>query len=282
MRKFYAKRWRERGELMLRRIALSLGLLVAVVVLLPFATSTAHNLRSHLSARSHRFHHHSRAWWRRHRAMLRRRQAMIARRRALQATMQVASQNKARPQAREKAAENHVSLPTALSFPENVYREGAFVTPLPSHWSAATSNSGSSSFRIAPTNGVAEAQATLAVVAAAPPSSAQPLPNERRKMVGGVAFTDLRRTVIDKMITTGGWVVNDRQREIGGHRVFEVIAQTPATGDGKSEQVWNFYFTEINGRVYSLTTRSANGSSQKVAADAEQFLSTFRPLEPRR
>ena len=266
---------------MLRRIALSLALLVAVVVLLPFATSTAHNLRSHLSARSHRFHHHSRAWWRRHRAMVRRRQAMIARRRAMQA-MQLASQNKAVPQAREKAAENHVSVPAALSFPENVYRDGAFVTPLPSHWSAATSNNASSSFRIASPNGAPEAQATLAVVAAAPPSSVQPLPNEKRKMVGGVTFTDLRRSVIDKMITTGGWVVNDRQREIGGHRVFEVIAQTPATANGKSEQVWNFYFTEINGRVYSLTTRSANGSSQKVAADAEQFLSTFRPLEPRR
>ena len=269
---------------MLRRIALSLGLLVAVVVMLPFATSTAHNLRSHISARSHRVRHHSRAWWRKHRAMLRRRQAMIARRRALRAmqAMQVAAQNKNTPQTREKSAENHASVPTALSFPENVYREGTFVTPLPSHWSASTSNSASSNFRIVPPNGLPEAQATLAVVAAAPPVAAKPLPSEKRKMVGGVTFTDLRRTVIDKMITTGGWVVNDRQREIGGHRVFEVIAQTPATGDGKSEQVWNFYFTEINGRVYSLTTRSANGSNQKVAADAEQFLSTFRPLEPRR
>jgi hypothetical protein len=101
-------------------------------------------------------------------------------------------------------------------------------------------------------------------------------------MLGGVAFTDLRRTVIDKMITAGGWVVNDRQRDIGGHRVFEVIAQTPANADIKSDQVWNFYFTEINGRVYSLTTRSAAGATSKVSADAEQFLSTFRPVEPKR
>src|SRR5260370_7411439 len=84
-RKFSAKRWRERGEYMLRRIGLSLGLLVSIVVMLPFATSTAHNLRSQLGARSHRFHHHSRAWWRRHRAHMRRRQAMLPRRRALQA-----------------------------------------------------------------------------------------------------------------------------------------------------------------------------------------------------
>src|SRR4051794_37000416 len=102
---------------MLRRIALSLGLLVAVVVLLPFATSTAHNLRSLVSAGSHRSHHHSRAWWRRHRAMLRRHQAIIARRRAMQ-TMQTASANKLMPAPEAKSADNHVALPAALSFPE--------------------------------------------------------------------------------------------------------------------------------------------------------------------
>lgn len=127
-----------------------------------------------------------------------------------------------------------------------------------------------------------EAQAALAVVAVAPASAVQPLPSERRRMLGGVAVTDLRRTVIDKMVTAGGWVVNDRQREIGGHRVFEVIAQTPASNDGKPEQVWNVYFAEINGRVYSLTTRSVGGATQKIAADAEQFLSNFRPIEPKR
>src|ERR1041385_3477172 len=84
-KKYYAKRWHERGEVMLRRLALCLGLLLSLVILLPFATSTAHNLRSQTVLRHHRFRHHSRAWWRRHRAMLRRRQAMMARRRAFQA-----------------------------------------------------------------------------------------------------------------------------------------------------------------------------------------------------
>ena len=49
--------------------------------------------------------------------------------------------------------------------------------------------------------------------------------------------------------------------------VFEVIAQTPANSGTKSDQVWDFYFTEIDGRVYSLTTRSAGGATEKVAAD---------------
>jgi hypothetical protein len=262
---------------MLRRLALLLGLVVSIVVMLPFATSTAHNLRATFS-RSHRFHHHSRAWWRRHRAMQRRRQAAIARRRALQAALR----NNPTMTPEGKQVANHATLPGAMSLPESVYNNGSFAMPLPNNWLAAANKNGST-FRIDPPNGAPQAQASLAVVALAPAANAvQPLPSEQRKMLGGVAYTDLRRTVIDKMITAGGWVVNDRQRDIGGHKVFEVIAQTPANNQTKSDEVWNFYFTEINGRVYSLTTRSAAGTSTKVAADAEQFITTFRPVEPKR
>jgi len=257
---------------MLRRIGLSLGLLVSIIVMLPFATSTAHNLRSQLAARSHRFHHHSRAWWRRHRAQIRRRQAMLARRRAAEANSRTGS-----PAAPTKTSDNHAALPGALAFPVGVYQDGALSMSLPNGWSAGSTTKGASSFRIAPPNGTPEAQATFAVVAVAPANVDQVIGREQRRMLGGVPFTDLRRSVIDRMISTGGWVVNDRPREIGGHRVFEVIAQTPATSDGKPEQLWNFYFTEINGRVYSLTTRTTGGLTQKIAGDAEKFLSDFRP-----
>src|SRR2546428_13028492 len=101
---------------MWRRIVLSLGLLVSIVVLLPFAISTAHNLRSQLAARSQRFHHHSRAWWRRHRALLRRRQALLAKRRAALA----AARNKTDGTAPTKSAGNHVAGSGALAFPEGV------------------------------------------------------------------------------------------------------------------------------------------------------------------
>jgi hypothetical protein len=258
---------------MMRRIALSLGLLVSMAVMLPFAASTAHNLRSQLGARSHRHHHHSRVWWRRHRAQVRRRQALLARRRALQANARTGATT---PLA-AKPSDNHAGLPGALAFPDGVYRDGTFSMPLPNGWSAGATTKGASSFRIAPPNGAPEAQATLAVVALAPANAEQVIGREQRKMLGGVSFTDLRRSVIDRMISAGGWVVNDRPREIGGHRVFEVIAQTPATRDGKPEQLWNFYFTEVNGRVYSLTTRTTGGHTEKLAGDAEKFLSDFQP-----
>src|SRR6202040_781981 len=97
---------------MMRRIALSLGLLVSIVVMLPFASSTAHNLRSQFAARSHRFHHHSRAWWRRHRAQIRRRQAILAKRRALEANSRTGSTGPT------KSSDNHAALPAALAFPD--------------------------------------------------------------------------------------------------------------------------------------------------------------------
>ncbi len=189
----------------------------------------------------------------------------------------VAARTNATATSLTRSSDNHAG-PGALAFPEGVYREGSFAMPLPSGWSAGPSAKGASSFRIITSDGAPEAQAALAVVAVAPPADNDRAPAfEQKKTLGGVSVTDLRRSVIDRMVGAGGWVINDRQREIGGHRVFEVIAQTPATGDGRPEQVWNFYFTEINGRVYSLTTRAAGGYTERLAADAEKFLSAFRP-----
>jgi hypothetical protein len=199
---------------------------------------------------------------------MRRRQAMLARRRALIAARQAGLVQTVDA---AKSAENHVVLSTAVTLaPDPANRESM---QLPAGWAQASSTNGAANFRITPANG-AEAQATLSVVA---PSSngAEPFGRERRNMVGGASFTDLRRSVIDRMISAGGWVVNDRQREIGGRRVFEVIAQTPSS-NGKPDQIWNFYFTEVNGRVYSLTTRSV-GANDKVASDAEKFIGGFSP-----
>src|SRR5881396_698163 len=226
---------------MSRRIALSLALLASMVVILPLVTSTAHNLRSQFMTVSHRSRHHSRAWWRRHRAMLRRRQALLARRRELLAQRR----GGVTPSAIAKA-DNHAGLPTAMALPEGVYREGAYAMPLPEGWSPGSTNNGASSFRITSPSGMPEANATLAVAVPASTNGNQPVGREQRNMLGGVSVNNLRRTVIDRMISSGGWVVNDRQRDIHGRRVFQVIAQTPATSDGKPEQVWNYYFTEID------------------------------------
>jgi hypothetical protein len=184
---------------MLRRIGLSILLLVLLVVMIPVITSTAHNLRARFSSHSSRHRRHSRAWWRRHRAQMRRRQAMLARRRALIAARRAGQVPSVVP---AKTAENHVVLSTAVTpAPKTANSESM---QLPNGWFQASSTNGASNFRIAPANGP-EAHATLAVVAAS--NGAQPFGREQRKMVGGASFTDLRRSVIDRMISAGGWVV---------------------------------------------------------------------------
>jgi len=118
-------------------------------------------------------------------------------------------------------------------------------------------------------------QAALTVVALSQPNPAYLAPKERKQMLGGVSFAELRRIVIDKMFNAGGWVNNDYEREVGGHRVFIVTAQTPANGRS-SDKIWNSYFTEVNGRIYSLTTESSLQSSERMAGEAEKFISTLR------
>jgi hypothetical protein len=129
-------------------------------------------------------------------------------------------------------------------------------------------------FRTGTVNGSVPGQAALDVVAQSRPTPGYITQREERRMLAGTAVADLRRIVIDKMITAGGWVINDYQRDTAGYRVFVVIAQTP--GDARSpETSWNFYFTELNGRIYSLTTNTPRQFSDRMAADAEKFIGSL-------
>ena len=117
-------------------------------------------------------------------------------------------------------------------------------------------------------------QAALSVVAQSRPNPAYLTAREERRLLAGIAMTDLRRIVIDKMMTAGGWVTNDFQRSVAGYRVFVVTAQTPA--DARSpEKTWNFYFTEVNGRIYSLTTNTPQQFSDRMAVEAEGFIASL-------
>jgi hypothetical protein len=93
-------------------------------------------------------------------------------------------------------------------------------------------------------------------------------------MLSGVSFTDLRRIAIDKMINAGGWVINDYERQVNGARVFVVIAQTPS--DGRSpEKAWNFYFAEVDGKIYGLTLNTPLEFSNKLTVEGEKFVSSL-------
>ena len=234
---------------MLRAFTLSLLMLISVVVMLPFASSTAHGLRqSSASQQQHRYRRHSRAWWRRHRARLRMRRA---------------------------AALAHRSSPLSSGPVNSTVPEAALSLPkLPAGWNNSTLvNGGELKFR---TEGSATipGQGTLVVVARSRPNPAFLTQREQRTMLSGVSFTDLRRIAIDKMINTGGWVINDYERQVNGARVFVVIAQTPS--DGRSpEKAWNFYFAEVDGKIYSLTLNTPLEFSNKLTVEGEKFISSL-------
>jgi hypothetical protein len=115
----------------------------------------------------------------------------------------------------------------------------------------------------------------LAVVALSRPNPAFLTSREEKKMLGGVAVADLRRIVIDKMVASGGWVVNDFVREVNGARVFVVTGRTPKDAL-TPEKTWTFYFTEAGGRIYGLTTDSPVEFSERMTSEAERFIESLR------
>ncbi len=234
---------------MLRTITLSLLMLISVVVMLPFASSTAHGLRPNSASRQQaRYRRHSRAWWRRHRARMRLRRAALA----------------------HRAAPLGPALPKSVT--PNTMTGG--IPVLPSGWNNATvGNGGELKFRTEASSTI-PSQATLAVVARSRPNPTFLTQKEQRTMLSGVSFSDLRRIVIDKMINAGGWVINDYERLVNGARVFVVIAQTPS--DGRSpEKSWNFYFAEVDGKIYSLTLNTPVEFSNRLAAEGEKFIGSL-------
>ena len=118
-------------------------------------------------------------------------------------------------------------------------------------------------------------QLSISVVALSRPNPAFLTAREEAKLLSGVAVTDLRRIVIDKMVMAGGWVINDFVREINGGRVFVVTAKTPRDGQ-TPEKAWTFFFTESGGRIYSLTTDSPVEHSDRMTKEAERFIRTLR------
>jgi hypothetical protein len=244
---------------MLRTITISILMLISFGAILPLDDSGAYGIRQNSVAKRHHYRKHSRAWWRRYRARQRRRRAamlaVMAHRKALLALK--------------------LPQPTAVTGPAPVTGTTSATPKLPNGWNnVSPANSAEMKFRTGVDSSGAPGQATLTVVA-----QSRPMPNylsvrEQRRMLAGISVYDLRRIVIDKMITAGGWVTNDFQREVNGFRVFVVTAQTPS--DARSpEKSWNFYFTEINGQVYSLTTNTPREFSDRVAAEAEAFITSL-------
>jgi hypothetical protein len=239
--------------------------------MLPLANS-AHGVMQTVQVGKRRHHrYHSRAWWRRYRARMRQKKlaAELAHRNA---TLSL-------PNNISLGDVSGVSGPALPSLPAN----SAVATTLPPPVMTESVSNGAvrprvvnpahPAFKESPSK--LPGQMNLAVVALSRPNPAFLTSREEKKMLGGVAIGDLRRMVIDKMVSSGGWVVNDYVREVNGARVFVVTARTPKDAL-TPEKAWTFYFTEAGGRIYGLTTDSPVEFADRMSTEAERFIESLR------
>lgn len=264
---------------MRRFTALVLSVLFSISVVLPLVNSSAHrNNRSGISR--HRKHRHSRAWWRRYRARMgdraRQSSAALARRRELVAQrMHKDSANVSAPAADIESPVPISGTPVANGRANDSRSSVALLQPERKSTTPVMAN-GQTQFRLFAENGQAVGQAQLSAVAV--PQVNVGLLNARaqRRQLAGVPFAELRRQIIEKMIASNGWVINDMEREVNGRPVYVVVAQTAASGDGKTPaQTWNFYFTEIDGRIYSLSSHAPLDAMEQMAAESEKVIATL-------
>ena len=293
---------------MLRTIAISLILVLSVGIMMPF-THEAHGVRqsAQVGSKKRHYRYRSKAWWRRYRARMRQRRlaAELAHRRqmlalpsniavgdlsglsgpALPSLPVISTEATTLPPPEMVASVATVSseanVPSAVSS-----GVPAAVSTVVSNNAAVSNgatrprvvNSAHPAFKASVPSVAAPklpGQMNLAVVALSRPNPAFLTSREAKKMLGGVAVADLRRMVIDKMVSSGGWVVNDFVREVNGNRVFVVTARTPKDAL-TPEKAWTFYFTEAGGRIYGLTTDSTVENAERMTIEAERFIESLR------
>jgi hypothetical protein len=257
---------------MIRTLAISLILLLSVGVMLPFANS-AHGVRqsAHVGQKRHG-RYRSRAWWRRYRARMRQKRAAaaLAHRNALLTL----------PKNISIGSLSGVSAPP---LPSEASNAAATTTLAPPAMAESVASGGQVRPRVVnPTHPAFKASAAklpgqinLSVVALSRQNPVFLTSREQKRMLAGVPVADLRRIVIDKMVSNGGWVVNDFVREINGNRVFVVTARTPKDAL-TPEKAWTFYFTEAGGRVYGLTTEAPVESADRMTTEAERMIESLR------
>jgi hypothetical protein len=257
--------------MLVRAIALSLALLIGLGAIIPLATQqTEAGPRKHRKHRKHAKHYkkYSKGWWRQYRARMKRKHAMQARKRALR----LRQLRLARARQAEVAGSQGNSV--AQAAPAKAKRaEAIAVLPsgekAPNGWKSAQSSPSELQFRVDNSAGDQVGSASISVVGPSIPGA-----EVSKRAVGGIATTALRREVIDRMIRENGWVVNDYQKDIAGQPVYVVVAQSQAKNGAMQSRM--FYFTEVDGRIYSVATNSPVQESERLAEESEKVINSLK------
>ena len=211
---------------------------------------------------------YSKAWWKQYRAKQRRQKYLAARKRALRLRqlrlarlkqgknadqMTVAVRNDAEKSVRKAELRDEPILPSGERAPKG--------------WKRSQTSAGELQFRVDDESGRTIGTASLSVVG---PAAGPDRNIGNGKTLGGVQTSALRRTVIDQMMREQGWVVNDYQKEVGGKKVYVVVAQSPGAGGRVQSRL--FYFAESDGRIYSLATNAPDDAMERIAQESEKVI----------
>ena len=256
--------------MLFRAIALTLALLIGIGTIIPLGTDYAEaGPRTSKKYKKHKkYKKYSKRWWRQYRARMKRKRALQARRRSMRlrqlrlARLHKSRNRPAKPvvaaKAKPAAAESSVAmLPSGQAAPTG--------------WKRSASTNSEVSFSVDNGNG----SAAISIVG---PATGETVDTGRNRAVGGVPTNALRREVINRMIRENGWVVNDYQKSIGGRSVYVVVAQSQNGGRVQSRM---FYFTEADGRIYSVATNSATEAADRIAEESEKVIFSLqgRPVQ---
>lgn len=256
---------------MLRAIALSLALMLSLGAIIPLATNHSEAGAKYHKKKKKKLKKYSKAWWKWYRAKQRRQKALAMRKRALRLRQIRLAKEKGAGDSVQKSevAKSVKSLKPAAKPEDSTPQLLPSGETAPKGWKKNQATQGELQFSVDDDNGKNIGTASLGVVG--PAVSAD---NGRSKTVGGVQTSALRRTVIDRMMKEQGWVVNDYQKEVGGRKVYVVVAQSP--GANGQIQARTFYFTESEGRIYSLATNASDDASERIAQESEKVINSLQ------
>lgn len=266
---------------MIRAIALSLIMLFGIGVALPIATEyveggTRKATKAKKVKKKKKIRKYSKRWWRLYKARQARRRALLKRKRALRLRQIRIAKQRARARAlRARAARNRKPVRRVRTVrrtaPKTVKPTASKASVVPVNWKPSeTSNAAALQFRVDDSTGSQLGEAQISMVG---PAVAENASNGKTRTIGGVPTSSLRRNVIDQMIRENGWVVNDYQKVVNGRNVYVVLGQFEGPNGKMQSKI--FYFTEVNGRIYSVATVSPFDVSDRLAEESEKVVKSL-------
>lgn len=263
-----------------RSIALSLMIIVGLATILPLATIEAEAgqqaQKKRAKKKGKKYKKYSRQWWRAYRLRQIRQKNTNAKKRGWRLRQIRLANARARlfeidGNAASRAAikAGGKMMPVADSDPA-VLPSGEAA---PKGWKRGAAATSELQFRVEDESGSNIGSAAISVVGAAVGADGNS-GSAASKTVGGVSTSALRRTVIDRMIKEEGWVVNDYQKQVGDRRVYVVVAQSPGANGAVQSRL--FYFTEVDGRIYSVATNAPKDRAQRIEQETEKAINSLQ------